>query len=183
MTNEFNDLVNAFAKVAEKKMTALQEEFRAAADKIMLEMTEALNEAEKKSEYRCPVDETCECEECRANVDLHDDEEVFETVTLNEEEFCADEEPCNIVTIYAKNLSTKPCVAIEYDKEMEPTGAAVAVVNALGYVLADSMTAAGITVKLERIQELAVQAIGMIVVDAALMCLNDENEEEAKSND
>lgn len=181
MTNEFNDLVNAFAKVAEKKIKALQAEFEAAADKIMLEMAEALNETEKKAQCDCPP-KMCECDECRADVDLYDDEEEFETITLNGEEFHADAEPCNIVTIYAKNLSSDPCVAVEYDKEMEPTGAMVAVANALGYVTLDSMHAAGIPVKLEHIEELVAKAIVKIMVDAAIMGLEDEIKEEVEPN-
>lgn len=167
MTNEFNDLVTAFARVAEKKIKALQAEFEAAADKIMLEMTEALNETEKKSQCDCPP-EMCECAECRADVDLCDDEEEFETVSLNEEEFCADDEPCNIVTIYAKRLDHDPCVAVEYDKEMEPTGAMVAVVNALVLTLCDSMANAGIPADRDTVYRCVSRHIPIIMVEAAI---------------
>lgn len=182
MTNEFNDLVTAFARVTEKKIKALQAEFEAAADKIMLEMVEALNETEKKTQCDCPP-KMCECNECGADVDLYDDEEEFETVSLNGEEFCADDEPCNIVTIYAKRLDRDICVSVEYDKEMGSTGAMAAVVNALNYVMLDSMNTAGIPVKLEHIESLVSKAITEIVVDAAIMSLEDEINEEVKSND
>ena len=160
-----NDVVNAFAKVASEKMNALKEAFEKEKEKIMQEMLAAVNEMEAKSESPCEELDGCTgCDGCAGCVD---EEDMVEIVTLGVDEFNENDDPCEIVTIYAKYLDTNPVVAVEYDKSMGATGALCAVVRALVYTIYDSMTEAGIDLSFETVEKKVNGAIAPIMLEAA----------------
>ena len=162
-----NDIVNAFAKVASVKMNSLKEAFEKEAEKILQEMTAAINEAEAKSESEPSCEELDACTDCDGCAGCMDEEDMVETVTLGVDEFNENGDPCEIVTIYAKYLDTDPVVAVEYDKSMGATGALCAVVRALVHTIYDSMTEAGIDVFFETVEETVNGAIAPIMLESA----------------
>lgn len=180
--NEMNELFDAFAKVASKKMENLRSEFEMAADKIIQELADAMNKVEEKHDKEEPrvCEEMAGCDGC-GKCEYDEDEEI-ETVTLNEEAYVQDKEPSQLVTIYAKNLREDPVIAVEYDKDMGPTGAMAAVVGALMYVMHHSMTEEGIDVDFESVEDAVLDGIVNMVTAAACSAMKKNIEKELKNN-
>lgn len=166
MTNEMNKLFEEMAKIATKKIEKLQDEFCKAADKIMTDMQNALNEAEAKEAEE-------KKSECTAGDCLHCCDDLPETVILNEEEFCKDEEPCEIVSIYAKHLNDVPCVLVEYDKTLKASGALTAVIDALAQLIYASFEEADISCDIDSVRKVVYDRVPEMIVAAALSDITD----------
>lgn len=174
MTNNiFTDLMGLTDEQFAALSAQVTEEAKRAASQLLDEVVgrKRKESPEPDANEPIPFDEPsactdCGCDECSmcGEPDCND---VPETVCLNADEFNKSSEPCDIVTIYARNLEENPDICVEYDKDMEPYGVVSALCEALAFAIHHMYAIEGHDIPLLHCKKVVSKKVGTMIYESA----------------